>query len=204
MFIFATRRLFIGGLILKIKEIIVVEGKSDTVKINQAIHADTIETNGSAISEETINRIRHAQAKRGVIIFTDPDYPGERIRHIIDQHVPGCKHAFLTQDEARAKNPHHKSLGIEHACVEVIREALANVHELTEKSQGEITRDDLLQHRLIGTEEANVRRQRLGEYLQIGHTNGKQLLKRLNQFQITKKEFEAAVKAIQQEDEHVD
>src|SRR5690625_109888 len=204
MFIFATRRLFIGGLILKIKEIIVVEGKSDTVKINQAIHADTIETNGSAISGETINRIRHAQAKRGVIIFTDPDYPGERIRHIIDQHVPGCKHAFLTQDEARAKNPHHKSLGIEHASVEVIREALANVHELTEKSQGEITRDDLLQHRLISTEEANVRRQRLGEYLQIGHTNGKQLLKRLNQFQITKKEFEAAVKAIQQEDEHVD
>lgn len=88
---------------MKIKEIIIVEGKSDTVKIQQAIQADTIETNGSAINQETLQQIKHAQEKRGVIIFTDPDYPGERIRHIIQDAVPNCKHAFLTQQKARAK-----------------------------------------------------------------------------------------------------
>lgn len=188
---------------LKIKEIIVVEGKDDTAKINQAIEADTIETNGSAINEEIIERIRHAKDKRGIIIFTDPDYPGDRIRHIVDQAVPGCKHAFLTQDEARAKNPHHNSLGIEHASPEAIRNALSKVYELTEHHLDEITKADLINNRLIGVKEASDRRRKLGETLQIGHTNGKQLLKRLNQFQITKAEFEAAVNAIQQEDNNV-
>lgn len=192
--------LFFWRNLVKIKEIIVVEGKDDTAKINQAIEADTIETNGSAINQEIINRIKHAKNKRGVIIFTDPDYPGERIRHIIDQAVHGCKHAFLTQDEARAKNPHNNSLGIEHASLEAIRAALHKVYELTENQVGEITKSDLVNHRLIGVKEASKRREKLGEHLQIGHTNGKQLLKRLNQFQITRQEFEAAVRAIQQED----
>ncbi|MHA6252917.1 ribonuclease M5 [Oceanobacillus sp. CAU 1775] len=185
---------------MKIKEIIVVEGKDDTAKIQQAMEADTIETNGSAINKEIIERIRHAKKKRGVIIFTDPDYPGQRIRHIVDQAVPGCKHAFLTQDEARAKNPLHNSLGIEHASPESIRLALSKVYELTEQTTGEITKEDLVNNRLIGVSEASERRRRLGEYLKIGHTNGKQLLKRLNQFQISKKEFDAAIETIRKED----
>jgi len=185
---------------LKIKEIIVVEGKDDTAKIRLSLDADTIETNGSAINQETLNRIRHAKEKRGVIIFTDPDYPGQRIRHIVDQAVPGCKHAFLTQDEARAKNPHNNSLGIEHASADTIQRALAKVYELAENHKDEITKEDLVNNRLVGVREASERRRKLGEYLKIGHTNGKQLLKRLNQFQITKKEFESALEAIQQED----
>lgn len=186
---------------LKIKEIIVVEGKDDTIKLNQVLEADTIETNGSAINEEIIARIKHAQQKRGVIIFTDPDYPGERIRHIIANNVPGCKHAFLTQDEARSKKE-SDSLGIEHASPEAIRRALEKVYELTEEVEDLITQADLVTHRLVGAAEANERRKKLGEYLQIGHTNGKQLLKRLNQFQITKEQFEEAVKAIQQEENY--
>ena len=43
---------------MKIKEIIVVEGKDDTTAIQQAVHADTIETNGSAINEEIIEKIK--------------------------------------------------------------------------------------------------------------------------------------------------
>ena len=70
---------------MDIKEIIVVEGKDDTIAIKRAVNADTIETNGSAISEETLKRIAHAQKKRGVIVFTDPDYPGRRIRAIIEE-----------------------------------------------------------------------------------------------------------------------
>src|SRR5690625_962478 len=185
---------------MRVKEIIVVDGKSYTTKIKIVMDADTIETNGSAINDETLALIAHAKEKRGVIIFTDPDYPGQRIRHIIDQAVPGCKHAFLTQDEARAKNAHNRSLGIEHASPETIREALRKVYELTEETRGEITKEDLLINRLIGVREASERRKQLGEHLKIGHTNGKQLLKRLNQFQISKEEFEAAVEAIQQED----
>lgn len=68
---------------MKVKEIIVVEGKDDTAKLKQALDVDTIETNGSAINKDILAQIAHAKTKRGVIVFTDPDYPGQRIRQII-------------------------------------------------------------------------------------------------------------------------
>ena len=49
---------------MKIKEIIVVEGRDDTVAIRRAVDADTIETNGAAINDETIERIRLAQQQQ--------------------------------------------------------------------------------------------------------------------------------------------
>ncbi len=178
-----------------------VEGRDDTTKIKLAVDADTIETNGSAINKDTLAQIKHAKEKRGVIIFTDPDYPGERIRQIINQYVPGCKHAFLTQDEARADHPNNKSLGIEHASVESIQKALSDVYELMEPVESEILQKDIIRAGLVGSTKASRRRDRLGELLQIGHTNGKQLLKRLTLFQITKKQFEQAVIKLKQEEE---
>jgi ribonuclease M5 len=178
---------------MKIKEIIVVEGRDDSAKIHQAVEADTIETNGSAINSNILKQIQHAQEKRGVIIFTDPDYPGERIRRIIDQSVPGCKHAFLTQAKARARHPKNKSLGIEHASITDIKQALADVYELIEREESEITKSDLLAYGLIGGAGSRLKREKLGELLQIGHTNGKQLLKRLTMFQITKGQFVQAM-----------
>ncbi|SFB31551.1 RNAse M5 [Lentibacillus halodurans] len=185
---------------MKIKEVIVVEGRDDTAKIRQAVDADTIETNGSAVNDTVIKQIRHAQAKRGVIIFTDPDYPGNRIRHMINQAVPGCKHAFLPRDAARAKNPDHKSLGIEHASIKAIRDALQGVYSLSEDEYAEITKEDLIAAGLIGGSKASAKRDRLGELLQIGHANGKQLLKRLNMFQITKDQFDDAISQVMQEE----
>ncbi|HLR79522.1 MAG TPA: ribonuclease M5 [Bacillota bacterium] len=185
---------------MKVKEVIIVEGKDDTAKIKQAVDADTIETNGSAINRNTIEQIKHAQSKRGVIIFTDPDYPGERVRQIIDQAVPGCKHAFLTKEQARAKHPTNKSLGIEHASLAAIQQALSAVYELGEVETSDICRQDLLSYGLIGHAQAKQRRKRLGELLRIGHTNGKQLLKRLKMFQITKEELEDVLLLIKQEE----
>ena len=42
---------------MKIKEVIVVEGKDDTKRIQMAVNADTLETRGSAISDETLDQI---------------------------------------------------------------------------------------------------------------------------------------------------
>lgn len=59
---------------MKIKEIIVVEGRDDTARVKMAVDADTIETNGSAIGDTVIQQVRLAQETRGVIILTDPDF----------------------------------------------------------------------------------------------------------------------------------
>lgn len=184
---------------MKIKEVIVVEGKDDTVAIKRAVEADTIETNGSAISLETLERIAHAQEKRGVIVFTDPDYPGRRIRAIIEEHVPSVKHAFLEKEKTIAKNG--QGLGIEHAKDEDIRAALAAVYtpRLIEQ-KAEITMEDLITASLVAHPQAKLRRAQLGEALKIGYTNGKQLQKRLHMFGISKEEFIKAVQALNQEE----
>ncbi|NIK12717.1 ribonuclease M5 [Alkalibacillus almallahensis] len=182
---------------MKIQEVIVVEGRDDTAKIKQAVDADTIETNGSAIDQPTLERIKHAQAKRGVIIFTDPDFPGERIRRIVQQEVPGCKHAFMPKDEAKGSN----GLGVEHATKQAIHEALEAVYELRQTSYQPIEwRPYLLEYGLVGGAGAKPRRERLGERLKIGYANAKQLEKRLNMFQITVDEFESVMDEILKEE----
>jgi ribonuclease M5 len=183
---------------VKIKEVIVVEGKDDTAKIKQALDADTIETNGSAINKEILQQISHAKEKRGVIIFTDPDYPGQRIRQIIEEHVPGCKHAFLAKEEALAKGK--RGLGIEHASVFAIQSALSKVYELANPLESDITKSDLIAYGLIGSAKSKSRRIELAKHLQIGYVNGKQLLKRLQMFQIEKKELDRVMEIVIQEE----
>ncbi|WP_249727476.1 toprim domain-containing protein, partial [Bacillus paralicheniformis] len=111
--------------------------------MKRAVQADTIETNGSAISEETLKRIQHVQEKRGVIVFTDPNYPGRRIPAIIEERVQGVKHAFLPKAKTIAKNG--KGLGIEHAADDDIREALRHVYTPKQDVPNEydITLEDL-------------------------------------------------------------
>lgn len=186
---------------MNIQEVIVVEGKDDTVAVKRATGADTIETNGSAVSGPTLEQIAHALEKRGVIVFTDPDYPGKRIRAIIEEHVPGVKHAFLEKKKTLA--PNGKGLGIEHATDEDIREALSAVYTRRDEiGTWQATPADLLETRLTVHSSARARRERLGELLKIGYTNAKGLQKRLRMFGISKEQFEEAVRILDQEENH--
>ncbi len=171
---------------------IVVEGRDDTVAIQRAVDADTIETGGSAITIEKIKRIKKAQELRGVIVFTDPDYPGEKIRKTISQHVFGVKHAFITREEANKNG----NIGVENARPEVIVKALnqAKTEWLENESDNEnIPWERLIEAGLIGGEESKQRRMRIGKTLGIGYGNAKQFYKRLKMFQISEEEFNRAV-----------
>lgn len=186
----------------KWKEFIVVEGKDDTKAIQRAVRADTIETNGSAIGEDVLARIALAKERRGVIIFTDPDVAGERIRRIISDRVSGCKHAFLTREEALS--PDGQRFGVEYAKPEVIRRALSKVRGTKEevKLLGEkITRQDLMDAGMISGPYAKFRRVRVGEILHIGYANAKQFLKRLAMFHISHEEFAQALQQVLEEEE---
>lgn len=180
----------------KISEIVVVEGKDDTKRLQQVLDVDTIETNGSALNNETLDKIKHAQRVRGVIVFTDPDFPGEKIRKQIMAVVPDAKHAFISREKGAPKKK-HGSLGVEHASNEAIIQALKDVSTpTTESFESEIAIEDLIQFGLIAGNGSRVRREKLGEKLNIGYTNGKQLKKRLSMFQISKETFLVAMKEI--------
>ncbi len=187
---------------MKIQEVIVVEGKDDTKRINMAVNADTIETRGSAISDETLDQIARLQDQRGVIVFTDPDFSGEKIRKIIQEAVPGVKHAFLKRCDAVPS--HQGSLGVEHASVEAIREALKNLYTEMPDAPALISRETLMQKGLVNGKNAKEKRELLGEILNIGYTNGKQLYKRLRLFEITPGDFEEAMKQVNQQFEGED
>ncbi|WP_135555176.1 ribonuclease M5 [Paenibacillus cymbidii] len=176
-----------------IQEIIVVEGKDDTAAIRRAVDAETIETGGSAINEAIYRRIALARERRGVIIFTDPDHAGERLRRLIAARVPGCKMAFLSQEEATDGKG---DIGIEHASPELIRKALREVKTDFERTDSHISWDDLVAAGLIVHPEASSRRARMGLLLGIGHANGKQFYKRCRMFQISREEFAEAYKQL--------
>ena len=107
----------------KIKEIIVVEGKSDTALLKELFEVDTIETHGLALDKKTLELIKEANKTRGVIVLTDPDFPGKKIRDQIQAVVPNCKHAFVSKKDATGK----KKLGIAEANKEAVVLALENM-----------------------------------------------------------------------------
>ncbi|MGB4932851.1 MAG: ribonuclease M5, partial [Streptococcus suis] len=180
---------------IKIQEVIVVEGKDDTANLKRFYEVDTYETRGSAISDDDLERIEKLHDLRGVIVFTDPDYNGERIRKIIMQAIPTVKNAFLQRDEARPQSKTKgRSLGIEHASFEDLEKALAGVRGYYDDEHNfDITKSDLMRLGLLMGSDSRKRREYLGEKLRIGYCNGKQLLKRLNLFGISLADVEEAM-----------
>ena len=176
----------------KIPEVIVVEGKDDTANLKRYYEVDTYETRGSAINQDDLERIATLQELRGVIVFTDPDYNGERIRKIIMQEIPQAKHDFLNRGEAVPKSKTKvRSLGVEHASFEDLEKALAGlVASYEDEHFFDITKSDLMRLGLLMGSESRKRREYLGEALRIGYCNGKQLLKRLELFGVTLAEVE--------------
>lgn len=173
----------------KIKEVIVVEGHSDTSKLKNLVECDTIETSGSAIDEKTLDLIEEASKARGVIIFTDPDYPGMQIRNKIVARVPSCKHAFVAKKDAIGKG----KVGIAEAKPEAIVEALMKAASF-DASKETLTWKEYLALDIIGNK---AKRLYLYEYFKLGYGNAKTLYKRLNMIGATKEMIEVALEEAQ-------
>ena len=181
----------------KISQVIVVEGRDDTANLKRYFDVETYETRGSAINDQDIERIRRLHELHGVIVFTDPDFNGERIRRMIMTAIPTVQHAFLKRDEAVPKSKSkRRSLGIEHASYEDLKAALAQVTEQFEnENEFDISRGDLIRLGFLAGADSRRRREYLGEQLRIGYSNGKQLLKRLELFGVTLAEVEEAMES---------
>lgn len=177
-----------------LKEVLVVEGKMDTVAIKRAVAAETIETGGFTLSPYTLDKIKAAYDKRGIIILTDPDGAGERIRKYLTEKFPNAGQAFVPKIDATA----HNDVGIEQASPEAIRKALAKVrfHELVTRI--EFFSEDLFLQGLSGNACAAKRRSIVGAKLGIGYGNAKQFLLRLNNYGVTREEFMRVMSEIEE------
>ncbi|WP_159795790.1 ribonuclease M5 [Streptococcus halichoeri] len=180
---------------IKIQEVLVVEGKDDTANLRRYFEVDTYETRGSAITDTDLERIERLNQLRGVIVFTDPDYNGERIRKLIMAAVPTARHAFLSRDEAApASKTKGRSLGVEHASFADLNKALTKAtRSYAGQNDFDITKADLIRYGLLLGSDSRQRREYLGQALRIGYCNGKQLLKRLELFGISQAQLAAAM-----------
>ena len=187
-----------------IKEVIVVEGRDDTNAIRRAVEAETIETHGFGITEDTWQLLAKAYEEKGLIVFTDPDTAGEQIRRLILERFPDAQEAFLDQSQAEKDG----DIGIENASPEAIRQALAKAHgpaggtvptEACGTAGGEaFTTADLFNWGLDGVAGAAKRRRELGQRLGIGKATAKTFLQRLNRFGISREEIEGALTELEE------
>lgn len=175
-----------------IKEVLVVEGKMDIVAIDKAVEADCIITGGFSLKSKTLDDIEKAYKKRGIIILTDPDSAGERIRKFLAKRFPDAKHAFVPKEDATAND----DIGIEQASPEAIRKALEKVRTLNWEPTNNFSSTDLIMTGLSGGTAASEKRAKLGAKLGIGYANAKTFLMRLNHYGVSRKEFEQALEEL--------
>lgn len=175
------------------KELVVVEGINDAKAVRRACpQADVLITHGWGLKASQISALQIANRRRGVIVFTDPDHAGERIRRRLSALLPGCRHAFIPEEQATCKG----KIGVEAASSADILAALAQV-----RTEGTATRifeqQDLIRAGLSGAPQAAERRKKMGALLAIGYANSKNFLWRLNALGITREEFELAIKRME-------
>ncbi len=166
---------------INIKEWLVVEGKHDSANILKYFKVNIIETSGTGLNKKTKELIKKVSENNEIIVFTDPDSAGQRIRTAVEKIVPKCKHAFISSDSCQ----HHGKVGIEFAGEEDLKHALKNVVSLEDINTG-WTIEDLIDLRIIGDK---TKRKTIGDEFKLGDCyNNKVLLKRLNGFKIDRED----------------
>ncbi len=161
---------------LHIKETIVVEGKFDKEQLKKVTDAPIICTGGFSLytGKNIINSIRTMAKKTGVIILTDSDSAGFRIRNYIKQCVGnnGCvKHAYIPDIEGKERRKQiggkEGLLGVEGMSEELLCEILKSVtEEYVPQQQGiKITKAMLYEDGLSGSDESGEKRRKLAKNL---------------------------------------
>ena len=173
---------------LTIQELIVVEGVDDVDAVKKAVKAEVLPVHGFAVrSRETLDKIRFASERVGVIVLTDPDYAGRQIRETIEKAVPQVKHAYISRKEGTKGD----NIGVENATPDAIRAALEKARYKLVEDRTEFSQQDMDYYGLSGDPGSRDLRQKAGERLRIGYGNTKQFLARLNHYNISREELEA-------------
>ena len=170
--------------------VIVVEGKSDEAFIKSFLDIDVVTTNGSEVSRETIDFIKALSKDKKIIVLTDPDSPGKRIRDVLDKEIPGLLHAYLPKERCIKKG----KVGVAESDKETVLGAINNlIPANSQDSKSDVTTSSLVDLGLVGRDDSSKRRKIIEEKFHLGHTNGKTILKRIKAMDIMYKDLEDAL-----------
>lgn len=164
---------------LKLEQAVIVEGKYDKIKISSIINATIIVTNGYRIfkDKEKLELIRFYARHKGIIILTDSDSAGFKIRGYLKGCVPdgNIKNVYIPDifgKEKRKEKPSSEGkLGVEGIKREIIIEAFEKAgirfsgNENNSSDRGNITGTDLYELGLTGGPDSSAKRKELLKYL---------------------------------------
>ena len=113
---------------IKIKETIIVEGKYDKIRLSPLFDACIIELGGFQIynNKDRLALIRRIADKNGIIILTDSDSAGFRLRHYLSSAIPkaNIKNVFIPdvsgKEKRKAKPGKENLIGVEGMTTEVL------------------------------------------------------------------------------------
>ena len=159
---------------IKLKEVVVVEGRYDKNTLSQILEATIIETQGFGIfsDKERLSMLRRLAETRGLVVMTDSDGAGFMIRN----HLKGAidpqyvKHAYIPDvlgKEKRKSSPSREGkLGVEGMTREVILQALSRAGVAFDETENPpesepITKTDLYELGLSGGSGSAEKRQML-------------------------------------------
>ena len=156
---------------IKIKEVIVVEGRYDKNTLSQFLDATIIETRGFGIfsDSERMQLLKTLAEKRGLIVLTDSDGAGFLIRNRIKGTIDPAhiKHAYipdiLGKERRKAAPSKEGMLGVEGMSRETIVRALQSAGvQLSEADDdprcGKISKADLFELGLSGGKDSTAKR----------------------------------------------
>lgn len=160
---------------LNIDEAIIVEGKYDKIKLSSVVNAVIIVTNGFGIfkDSEKLGLIRYYAKKTGIIILTDSDSAGRKIRGYIKGAVGegSVKNVYIPdifgKEKRKVKPSAEGKLGVEGIDVKLLREAFekAGICTSGERPAGDIDRLTMYELGLSGGEGSSFLRKKLQKKL---------------------------------------
>ena len=160
---------------LTVAQAIIVEGKYDKIKLDSIIQGVILVTNGYRIFKdpEKMALIRYFAAHTGIIILTDSDRAGFRIRSYLKGSIPEGKitHVYIPdifgKEKRKDKPSAEGKLGVEGMERSVLEDACRRAGVLTETApvRSGLTRLDLYELGLTGGRDSASRRRALLEQL---------------------------------------
>lgn len=195
---------------MKIREVIVVEGKYDAIRLHSAVEATVIETNGFGIfkDKEMLSLLRRMAQTRGLLVLTDSDGAGFVIRDFLGGAIPKeqVKHAYIPEivgKERRKTAPSKEGLlGVEGVDNAVLIEALRRAGATFEGEEGtafagcNLTKADLYDMGLVGGADSAEKRRSLQKALGLPEKiSANRLLEILN-IAVSPDELETALKEV--------
>lgn len=180
------------------KVVIVVEGKTDIDVLSKLTDAILVSTNGSDIPCETLKYIEELSHNYKIIILTDPDYPGLRIREKVTSVVPNAYQAYV--DRSKASNG--KKLGVAETQIDEIIRALkeAKCYSQSNDIKYTYTINDMYELGLCGKDNSSFLRNKVYEHYNLGFGSSKTLMKRLSVLNIDKEELRKFIGGINNDD----